>query len=237
MANESRFANRHNPVPSHQTIFTRSARLDLKTNSAPLNGSAPPSRTSAASPSGPLRPDPPPQTRARVENLESSVSRHMFRLQSILPIKDDRSSSTSRFRATRDVVDAYRRATRRHRPGLWPHLRPRTCRGRATHRGKRRGRYALEGAGLTSFCNCILELRDLLRREGLIMAVQDRADVYSRITRTATTCARAQRSAHTSEVGCRGKPSGERSGYDQIASRIGLPVLIVQRIGDICVER
>jgi hypothetical protein len=36
--------------------------------------------------------------------------------------------------------------TRRHRPGLWPHLRPRTRSGRAEDRGERNWRYALESA-------------------------------------------------------------------------------------------
>src|SRR5205823_6566465 len=48
-------ANRHTPLPSHQTALIRSALFDRNTYSAPLNGSAPPSRTSAIKPIAPLR--------------------------------------------------------------------------------------------------------------------------------------------------------------------------------------
>src|SRR5262245_55777468 len=48
-------ANRHVPLPSHQTALTRSALFERNTYSAPLNGSAPPSRTSAIKPVAPLR--------------------------------------------------------------------------------------------------------------------------------------------------------------------------------------
>ena len=50
-----RFRKQANTAPSHQTIFTRSARFERKTYSAPLNGSTPPSRTRAISDTGPLR--------------------------------------------------------------------------------------------------------------------------------------------------------------------------------------
>jgi hypothetical protein len=43
-------ANRHIPLPSHQTALIRSALFERNTYSAPLNGSAPPSRTSAIKP-------------------------------------------------------------------------------------------------------------------------------------------------------------------------------------------
>src|SRR5208283_5920599 len=51
----NRFANRHRPEPSHQTILIRSALLARKTYKDPSNGSAPASRTKETSPSGPLR--------------------------------------------------------------------------------------------------------------------------------------------------------------------------------------
>lgn len=43
------------PEPSHQAIFTRAARLARKTDSAPLNGSLPASRTSVSKLFGPLQ--------------------------------------------------------------------------------------------------------------------------------------------------------------------------------------
>lgn len=48
-------ANRHTPLPSHQTALIRSALFERNMYSAPLNGAAPPSRTSAIKPVAPLR--------------------------------------------------------------------------------------------------------------------------------------------------------------------------------------
>jgi len=55
LASSRVLANRQTPLPSHQTALIRSALFERNTYSAPLNGSAPPSRTSAIKPVAPFR--------------------------------------------------------------------------------------------------------------------------------------------------------------------------------------